>query len=112
MNVEAQRQGNCLVLVTDGRVDGTTASEFQTAVTDAITEADQAVILDLESLSYISSAGLRAILLIARDLQREGKAFCACTLTVSVREVFEISGFDKIIPVHDSREAAIDSFAP
>ena len=110
MKVDALNQGNSLVLVTDGRVDGTNAVDFQDALEKAIEGNDQPVILDFESLSYISSAGLRAILVVAKALQRQNVQFAVCSLTDSVKEVFVISGFDRIIPIHDSQEAAMGSF--
>ncbi len=107
MNVESRREGTSLVLKADGRVDGTNASEFQDAMKAEIDEADRVVVLDLEDLTYISSAGLRVVLLIAKDLQRQGAKMAACSLSDPVREVFVISGFDKIIPIHDSQDSAI-----
>ena len=107
MNVEASREGTNLVLKAEGRVDGTNASEFQDAMKTEINEADRAVVLDLQDLTYISSAGLRVVLLIAKDLQRQGAKMAACSLSEPVKEVFVISGFDKIIPIHDSQDAAI-----
>ena len=111
MNVESQRQNEKLVLVTEGRVDGTNATDFQDAMKGAIQDSDRAVVLDLANLTYISSAGLRVVLLIAKDLQRQGAKFAACSLSDSVKEVFVISGFDKIIPIHDTQEAAIGSLS-
>ena len=107
MNVESRREGSNLVLMADGRVDGTNATEFQDAMKSEINESDRAVVLDLENLTYISSAGLRVVLLIAKDLQRQGAKMAACSLSEPVKEVFVISGFDKIIPIHDSQDAAI-----
>ena len=107
MNVEARREGTSLVLRADGRVDGTNASEFQVAMKSEIVETDRVVVLDLSALTYISSAGLRVVLLIAKDLQRQGAKLAACSLTDPVKEVFVISGFDKIIPIHDTEDAAI-----
>ena len=107
MNVESRREGTSLILKADGRVDGTNASEFQDAMKAEINETDRAVVLDLQDLTYISSAGLRVVLLIAKDLQRQGAKMAACSLSEPVREVFVISGFDKIIPLHASQDAAI-----
>ena len=107
MNVEARREGTSLVLRADGRVDGTNASEFQVAMKSEIVDTDRVVVLDLSALTYISSAGLRVVLLIAKDLQRQGAKLAACSLTDPVKEVFVISGFDKIIPIHDTEDAAI-----
>ena len=94
----------------DGRVDGANAQEFQGALTDAIDPTDRAVVLDLGEIIYISSAGLRVILLLARALKRQDAELAVCSLSAPIREVFEISGFDKIIPVRDSRPDAIASF--
>ena len=85
MNVEARREGTNLVLKADGRVDGTNASEFQDAMKTEINETDRAVVLDLQDLTYISSAGLRVVLLIAKDLQRQGAKMAACSLSEPVK---------------------------
>ena len=107
MRVIIERDGETLVAMAEDRVDGTNASEFQQALEGAIGESDRVVILDCERLSYISSAGLRVVLLTARALQRQNSKFAVCSLSEQIREVFEISGFDKIIPVHATRDAAL-----
>ena len=76
-----------------------------------IEDGDRAVVLDLEQLSYISSSGLRVMLLIARKLQRQQAKFALCSLSDWIREVLEISGFDRIIPVHASRSEAVSAVA-
>lgn len=111
MKVETLSQGNSLILHTEGRVDGTNAVDFQNQLENAIRGNDQPVVLDFENLSYISSAGLRAILVVAKSLQRQNVNFAVCSLIDPVKEVFVISGFDRIIPIHDSQDAAIGSFS-
>ena len=110
MEVETERQGDTLIAKTDGRVDGANAREFQTALESAIDSNDGAVLLDMEQLSYISSAGLRVILLMAKVLQGRNAKFAICSLSASIREVFEISGFDKIISIHPSQAEALAAF--
>ena len=107
MELGITRDGATLIATTEGRIDGTNASQFQRALEDAIDENDRAVIMDLVNLTYISSAGLRAILLTAKSLRGRDATLAVCSLTGPVREVFHISGFDQIIPVHDSRNKAI-----
>ena len=58
-------------------------------------------------LTYISSAGLRVVLLVAKTLQQQDAKLAVCSLSDSIREVFEISGFDKIVPVYASTGDAI-----
>ena len=106
MDISTEREGGTLIAKTGGRVDGTNASEFQDALKDAIGADDKAVILDFEDLSYISSAGLRVILLTAKDMRTANVKFAVCSLSQSVRDVFTISGFDQIIDIHDDQQAA------
>ncbi|MYJ81940.1 MAG: STAS domain-containing protein, partial [Acidimicrobiaceae bacterium] len=63
--------------------------------------------LDFEDVSYISSAGMRVILLTAKGLQSSGMKFALCSMNDSIREVFKISGFDKIIQIHGSQSDAL-----
>ena len=107
MEINTERDGATLIAKAGGRVDGTNASEFQDALKDVIAPGDQAVILDFEDLSYISSAGLRVILLTAKDMRTANVKFVVCALSQSVRDVFTISGFDQIIDIHDTQQAAI-----
>lgn len=106
MQVNSERDGSALVVAVDGRIDGSNSQDFQDRFEAAITDGDRAVVLDMGKLTYISSSGLRATLLLARRLQRQQAKFAICSLSPSIKEVFEISGFDRIIQVHASREEA------
>ena len=109
MDISTERDGGTLIAKTGGRVDGTNASEFQDALKDIITPDDQAVVLNFEDLSYISSAGLRVILLTAKDMRSANVKFAVCSLSQSVRDVFTISGFDQIIDIHDDQQTAVSA---
>ena len=109
MDINTERDGATLIAKAGGRVDGTNASDFQDALRDVITPDDKAVILNFEELSYISSAGLRVILLTAKDMRTANVKFAVCSLSQSVRDVFTISGFDQIIDIHDSQDAAVSA---
>ena len=98
--LSTERTDATLVARAESRVDGANAKAFQDELESAINESDRVVILDLEDLSYISSAGLRVILLTAKALGRQQAKFAVCSLSDQVQEIFQVSGFDKIIPVH------------
>ena len=91
----------------EGRVDGNNARELEEALNAAIGENDRLLIMDLQDLSYISSAGLRVFLMIAKKFQRRDGKFVVCSLAETINEVFEISGFNKIIPTHTCRAEAL-----
>ena len=107
MAISIERDNGTLIAKAEGRLDGTNAQEFEAELTNAIADTDRVVVLDLEQLSYISSAGLRVILLTAKALQRQDAELAVCSLSDPIREVFAISGFDKIITVRDSQAEAI-----
>ena len=109
MDIQTERNNGILIAKTAGRIDGVNARDFEEALKAAISADDNNVVMDLEGLSYISSAGLRVILLIAKTLRKRNAELMLCSLSDPIREVFEISGFDKIIPVHASREQALAS---
>ena len=107
MTIETKRDGETLVAITSERVDGMNSQELQTELEEAILETDRAVVLDLQRLTYISSAGLRVILVTTKALQRRRAKLVVCSLSDSVREIFEMSGFDKIIPVYPTADDAL-----
>ena len=109
MEIQTERANGTLIAKAEGRIDGVNARDFEEALKAAISTDDSTVVMDLEGLSYISSAGLRVILLIAKTLRKRNADLILCSLSDPIREVFEISGFDKIIPVHASREQALAS---
>ena len=111
MGIIAERENQVLIVKVEGRLDGTNAQEFQSDLAGAIAEEDRAVLLDFEQLSYISSAGLRAILITAKSLERRKAEIAVCSLSPSLLEVFQISGFDRIIPVRDSQTEAKANFS-
>ena len=109
MAILTEREGDTLVAKAEGRIDGTNAREFQDDLDSAIEENDRTVILNFEDLLYISSAGIRVVLMTAKTLQRRDAKFALCALSEPVREIFEVSGFDKIIPIHASQADAISA---
>lgn len=100
-------QDNCVTVAVEGRIDAVTAPEFEKKLSAWVGENAADVIVDLSKLDYISSAGLRSILGIAKRLKGDERKFMLCSLKDTVKEVFDISGFSTIIPIHDSVEAAL-----
>ena len=107
LRIEALVEVTCLI--PEGRLDFEAAPGFQEAIERVMAGAARppAVIIDGAALEYVSSAGLRAVLLAARAAQRAGISFALCALQPAVREVFELSGFTRIITVQADRATAL-----
>lgn len=107
VNVVWERTNGVLVGQVAGRVDGSNAAELQSALDAQIGSGDDALLLDFENLTFISSAGLRVGLAAAKKFNESGKKFGVCTLSSSVQDVVTVSGFNQIISVYESRSKAL-----
>jgi anti-sigma B factor antagonist len=109
MNVTCERSDGVLWLQVSGRINILNATQFEEEVENAIEDGDRAVVLDLENLTYISSAGLYVVLKIAKITWQRDLAFALCGLSDVVHPVFERVGFDKIMAIHPTRAEALAS---
>lgn len=107
MKLDVVQNEKATIAKIEGRIDATTAQEFEAQIKQAAPESGGVLVCDLSAVSYISSAGLRAVLIIAKRLKSDGSAFSVCGSSGPVAEVFRISGFEKIIPMHATREDAL-----
>ena len=115
MKVRIERHSLALLVVPEGRLDFSAAAHFQQHLEQALTAAAgeaAPVIVDCVALEYVSSAGLRVFLQAVRVSQRTGTAFALSALQPAVREVFELSGFARLIPVHEDRDTALTQLSP
>jgi len=107
--VKWSRREGILIAAPIGRIDGNNYIEVQNALESGIDSDERAMILDFGQLGYISSAGLRVCLIIAKKFNPEGKAFGICNLSDSIREIVTVSGFHGIMSIYDSQSAAIEA---
>jgi len=111
MELKTEYDGDLMIVTPAGRIDGSNAFDFQTAIDNAMADHDAGVIMDLSELTYISSAGLRVVLLLAKTINTRGAKLALCSLSESIMSVFQISGFDRIIPISDDKADAVASVA-
>lgn len=111
MEMTTERQDSVLSITVVGRIDGSNAIEFQEAIRNAVEDRDRVMIMECGELRYISSAGLRAVLVTAKALANRDVQFALCALSNHVLEVFENSGFDQIMEIHASKADALTALA-
>ena len=99
-----------LVLNPLGRIDGTNAKSFEEAVLGRIDAGDTQILMNFEGINYISSAGLRVLLMAAKRTSEASGQLALCAVQDHIQEVFKFSGFAEIIPIHDDRPTALSSF--
>ena len=107
MEVITYREGETLIARPHGRIDGlANATALQRTLEGAIESTDQALILDLENVSYISSAGLRTVAIMINRTKAADMSFVLCSLSAPIHDLFATSGFDKLVQVVDSLDDA------
>jgi anti-anti-sigma factor len=110
LNVRIESSRGVTIVVAEGRLDFGASAAFQKEIERVLAAAAAApadIIIDCAGLDYVSSAGLRVFLLAAKLSQRGSMAFALCALQPAVREVMDLSGFSRIIAVHDDRTTAL-----
>lgn len=111
MDISTEQQNEVTIVAAGGRLDVMGAPELETSCKKLIAEGAKRLLLDMASVEYISSAGLRTLLVLAKAIKIAGGTLVLCNLTSAVREVMEISGFDTILSVTPDRSAAMALFA-
>lgn len=106
-DLTSSQDGDALIVSAAGRVDGTNAQSFDTSLDETIGTEQSAIVLDLGGLVYMSSAGLRTILMTAKRLQARNAKLALCSLRPEINEIFQIAGFDRILAVCPGRPEAI-----
>jgi len=107
MHISEQIKEDALILRLQGRLDSNTSEPFEQRMTAIIDAGNRRLVVDLTKLEYISSAGLRVLLMGAKRLKNEEGRLVLCGLRDHIREVFEVSGFLDILTVVDDEDAAL-----
>ena len=107
IEVAEERDGGALVLLPVGRLDSANARSFESIVMERVGSGEQRLLVDFSRLNFISSSGMRVLLMAAKKLHASQGKLVLCSMPDHIHEVFRISGFDQIIPIRDTRESAV-----
>jgi anti-anti-sigma factor len=107
MEISTAEKNNTVILSVKGRMDAVTSPQFDKAFLDLVAQGNRSFLLNMDSLEYISSAGLRSILAAAKQLKEKQGTILFAGLHGPVEEVFKISGFYSIFQVFGSEEDAL-----
>lgn len=107
MKLYEMRQGGFLVLRPSGQLTSANSSDFEREIHSRIQSNDSQVILDLSDLNYISSAGLRVLLVLARFLKQGNSTMAVCSMNNTVNQVFEVTGFASVLSTYATLNEAM-----
>lgn len=107
MEIRHEKHGDVTVIMLRGRLDELAASETEQGLSKLLAEQPPQIVLNLAGVEYISSSGLRVLLMTLKAVQRYDGALCLCGLTPFVAEVFEIGNFAVMFDIYPEQEAAV-----
>ena len=110
LDIHTEIDDGILVLSPTGRIDGATAKEYESTLLERISNGHSKILLNCEAIEYISSAGLRVLLMASRRAGEATGKLVLCAVRDTVHDVFKYSGFAEIIPIVGDRDEALESF--
>ena len=110
MEIKTRQSGEILVVDMAGRLDSATAGSAYDELVGIAKGGAGKILLNLEGLHYVSSAGLRAILTMAKLTQTARGELRICNARTVVREALETSGFNSLIKMFDDETAAAEGW--
>lgn len=107
MDVNVRTENGHSVVSLAGRLDAVTAPACEQKFRELITAEGLSLVVDLDGVEYISSAGLRVLLVVAKLLREKNGRLCLANVRRNVLTVFEISGFTNIFKIRESVQEAL-----
>lgn len=113
MQIESRTYGTVVVATPEGRIDQTAATPFEQALTPFLADRDvDALVFDFGGVEYISSVGLRVLMVASKALRRRNARIAVAAMRPVVAEIFRISRFDAVVEVFPSLRGALGALSP
>ena len=110
MDFTVDELGDVRAIRISGNLDTQTSPVAQKQLIQLIDSGATKILIDFENLNYISSTGLRMLLVAHSRLEGTSGQLRICNPNTMVQEVFETSGFSEIFAVYRSQAEALDGF--
>jgi anti-anti-sigma factor len=107
MEIRDESIGATSVVTAVGRLDGGASAAFAEKIGGLIANPNPNLLIDLTGVDFVTSAGLRAVLLLVKKVKAIGGSFALCGVQESVREVLDIAGFTGMLDIYPARAGAI-----
>lgn len=110
MEIIEEIQDDINIYQLKGRLDSNTSHGLEEKLFQAISDGSKRIIVDFKDLNYISSDGIRVILICTKAIKRKEGQIVLCCMRDYVKEVFEIAGLGSLLPVVATMKEALKAF--
>ena len=99
MHIDREQWGSDVLLKVMGRLDTPNAKPFEASLMEVVTQTTGGIIVNLSGVDYVSSSGLRALLVAGKSMRTGKRKLALTALQPQIREVFDISGFSSLFEI-------------
>ncbi len=114
MQFSSQQLGDVFVVIPVGQIDHPNAQQLQQAMAPVLQAAElskSALVFDFSGVEYISSVGLRVLLMAAKQLRARNARIAVAALQPVVKEIFDIARFNHVLEMFASVREALQQFS-
>ena len=111
MQITEEKVADVKIIGLQGRLDGTTSPGVEQKLTQCIAQGELRIALDFTGLIYVSSNGLRVLMVVAKQIQKVGGRLALFALSENVSEILKIAGFTQLFSIYPTREEAVQHCA-
>lgn len=102
-------QENKKIVRLEGRLDANTSSHLENQMAKVLEKGKSLLLLDFSHVDYLSSAGLRLLLALAKKIKAQGGKLVLSTLSAEVMEIIKMAGFERILAIYPTEEEALNA---
>jgi anti-sigma B factor antagonist len=111
MDITESKHANVVVVGMKGRLDANTSPRLEERLLGLIDGGERRLLLNFVDMDYVSSAGLRVLLMAAKRLKPVSGKVALAGMKDHIKEVFDIAGFSSVLPIFKTEQEALDSLA-
>lgn len=109
MNIQVEEHGDIVVVKLIGRLDSFTSPKVDSQLR-AISVQHKKIVLNFNDLDYISSAGIRVVLSLSKQLEANEGKLVICCVSEDILEIIKLTGFDQVLKIYNSEIESISHF--
>ena len=110
MEINDTKTDSCTIIGINGRLDTTNYGVLEKKLKELIDIKNNKILVDCAKMDYVSSSGLRILLMTLKSISQTKGKFVLCNLQENIKEIFEISGFNSIFEIYPTQDEALKVF--
>ncbi len=112
LNVKIETEEERVIVRIEGRLDASFSPVLESKLRELIQDGKTQIILDFAKVYYLSSAGIRLLLSITKQLSAKGGHLYFCSINEEVMEIIKMAGFERILKIFKTKKEACDALPP